>query len=84
MSITDFDPQTGRVQHVGLRGTATVEPFDGERGERLLSQYLGPDEAQWDDQFRDLGEAAEKYVFIRFEPETVVARDQSYTVGHRK
>jgi nitroimidazol reductase NimA-like FMN-containing flavoprotein (pyridoxamine 5'-phosphate oxidase superfamily) len=79
VSIIDFDPETGRVQHVGLRGRATVEPFDGERGERLLSQYLGSDESEWDEQFRDLGDDVEKYAFIRFVPETVVERDQSYS-----
>ena len=79
VSIGDFDPKTGRVEHVGLRGHATIEPFEGDRGERLLSQYLGSDESEWDDQFQDLGDVAEKYTFIRFVPETVVERDQSYS-----
>lgn len=79
ISIIDFDPETGRVQHVGLRGHATVEPFDGERGERLLSQYLGDDKSDWAEQFRGLGEVADNYAFVRFVPETVVARDQSYS-----
>ena len=79
VSIVDFDPETGRVEHVGLRGHATVEPFDGDRGGRLLSQYLGRDESEWDDQFQDLDDVAEKYAFIRFVPETVVERDQSYS-----
>ena len=79
LSIVDFDPETGRVQHVGLRGEATVEPFDGERGERLLSQYLDDDKTDWDEQFRGLGDVADNYAFVRFAPETVVARDQSYS-----
>lgn len=61
-----------------MRGHATVEPFDGDRGERLLSQYLGSDESEWDEQFQDLSDVAEKYAFICFVPETVVERDQSY------
>lgn len=44
-----------------------------------LSQYLGSDESVWDEQFRDLGDDVEKYAFIRFVPETVVERDQSYS-----
>ena len=28
VSIVDFDSETGRVEHVGLRGHATVEPFE--------------------------------------------------------
>lgn len=62
----------------GTRGRGTVEPFDEDRGERLLSQYLGSDKSDWDEQFRGLGDVAEKYAFIRFVPETVVERDQSY------
>ena len=79
ISIVDFDPETGRVQHVGLRGYATVEPFDGDRGERLVTQYLGEEKTEWDEQFRELREEAEKYAFVRFVPESVVARDQSYS-----
>ena len=67
------------MSSTGLRGHATVGPFDGDRGERLLSQYLGHDEAEWDKQFQNLDNAAEKYAFIRFVPETVVERDQSYS-----
>lgn len=78
ISVVDFDSETGRVEHVGLRGRASVEPFDGVRGERLLSQYLGEEKADWDEQFRGLDEVAERYAFVRFVPETVVARDQSY------
>jgi hypothetical protein len=76
LAVVDFDPATGRIEHVGMRGTATVEPFDPERADRLLTKYLGPDRAAWDERFCDL--EAEDYGLIRFAPETVVARDQSF------
>lgn len=78
VAIVDSDPETGRVEHVGLRGRATVEPFDAERAERLLARYLGDEQSEWDDRFADLPE--ERWRLVRFEPETVVARDQSYHV----
>jgi hypothetical protein len=44
---------------------------------RLLARYLGPDEAQWDARFRESLSDPDT-VFVRFEPETAVARDVSY------
>lgn len=77
VGVVDFDRSIGLVQHVGLRGRATVEPFDAERARRLLSRYLGDDENAWDERFRGtLGDPDN--VLIRFVPLTVVARDQSY------
>jgi nitroimidazol reductase NimA-like FMN-containing flavoprotein (pyridoxamine 5'-phosphate oxidase superfamily) len=79
LAVVDFDRTTGRVQHVGMRGRATVEPHDPARAERLLAQYLGPDRDEWDEPFfGDPYEWGEEMVAIRFDPETVVARDQSY------
>lgn len=81
LAIVDFDVTTGKVQHVGVRGRATVEPHDPDRARRLLRRYLGPDESQWDDdRFPDPETWDDRMVFVRVEPETVVARDQSYEV----
>lgn len=80
LAIVDFDRTTGKVQHVGMRGQATVEPHDPARAERLLSQYLGSDKDEWDKPFfGDPYEWGDEMVMIRFHPETVVARDQSYS-----
>jgi hypothetical protein len=80
LGIVDFDRGTGLVQHVGMRGHATVEPFDAERARRLLTRYVGPDDRAWDARFRvtmrDPG--SEQAVLVRFVPETVVARDISF------
>ncbi len=78
--IVDFDPSTGLVQHAGFRGRATVEPFDRDRAQRLFSRYLGEDEAEWDAMFREALDDT-GLVFVRFDAETVVVRDQSYSVN---
>lgn len=77
IGIVDFDPDTGLVQHAGFRGRSIVEPVDRNRVRRLFSRYLGGQEAEWDEVFlQALDDPG--LVFIRFEPETVVVRDQSY------
>jgi nitroimidazol reductase NimA-like FMN-containing flavoprotein (pyridoxamine 5'-phosphate oxidase superfamily) len=78
IGIVDFDHSIGLVQHVGLRGRATVESFDASRARRLLTRYLGSDESAWDERFRATLSDPKDDVLIRFVPETIVARDQSY------
>lgn len=75
IGIVDFDHNTGKVWHAGFRGKATVEPFDQALAERLLSKYLGENKEVWDQRFQHQDE---ENVLIRFVPETVVVRDQSY------
>ncbi|MFN7249634.1 MAG: pyridoxamine 5'-phosphate oxidase family protein [Anaerobacillus sp.] len=75
VGIVDFNPKKGLVLHAGFRGTATVEPFVETIANRLLSRYLGADMNGWDPRFRNLDDSN---VLIRFVPETVVVRDQSY------
>ncbi|MBM7553567.1 putative pyridoxamine 5'-phosphate oxidase family protein [Thalassobacillus pellis] len=75
IGIVDFDHETGKVLHAGFRGHATVERFDAELAKRLLRRYLGNDEKNWDQMFKDLGDSN---ILVRFVPETVVVRDQSF------
>ena len=80
IGIVNFDVATGLVQHVGMRGTARLEPHDGERMVRLYNRYMGARQELWDSRFVEiLGD--EDYVFVRFTPESVVVRDQSYKVS---
>jgi hypothetical protein len=79
IGIVDYDPSTGLVQHVGFRGRARLEPHDAERMRRLLTRYMGAMDA-WDSRFVEILDDAD-YIFIRFEPETAVVRDQSYKKG---
>lgn len=76
VGIVDFDHLTVKVMHAGFRGKATVEPFDTALAERLLSKYLGDNKENWDERFQHQDD---ENVLIRFVPETVVVRDQSYS-----
>ncbi|MBX0358441.1 pyridoxamine 5'-phosphate oxidase family protein [Halobacillus sp. Nhm2S1] len=77
IGIVDFDSRTGKVLHAGFRGKATVEPFDINLAKRLFTKYLGSNENMWDSRFKDQDP---NNVLLRFVPETVVVRDQSYVV----
>ena len=76
IGIIDFDAATGLVQHVGFRGRARLTPHDPERMKRLLGRYMGH-VSRWDQRFVQILDDTD-YIFIRFEPETAVVRDQSY------
>jgi hypothetical protein len=80
LAIVDFDASRGLVQHVGMCGQASLEAFDPDRARRLFRRYLGP-EQRWDGRFHAVFDRAERYRLVRFEPGTVVARDQSYAPG---
>jgi Pyridoxamine 5'-phosphate oxidase len=83
VGIVDFDRQSGRVQHVRLRGQAAIEPFDAGRARRLLSRYLGDDDSLWDERFRRTLQGRDQDLLVRFVAETAVARDVSYEISTR-
>lgn len=60
-----------------MRGTAELEPFDEDRANRIFEGYLGANREAWDPKFTGPWEP-DRWRLIRFVPETVVARDQSY------
>ncbi|WP_394739111.1 pyridoxamine 5'-phosphate oxidase family protein [Natronococcus roseus] len=76
LAIVDFDATTGRVEHVGMRGRASLESYHEVVAGRLLEKYLGTRREDWPATFVDLDPDA--YRLLEFTPETVVARDQSY------
>ena len=77
IGIVDFDLARGRLHHVGMRGAATVVPLDQDRLHRLLSRYLGDNKARWNPEFRRT--VIDRLdLMVRFEPMSIVARDQSY------
>jgi hypothetical protein len=78
LGIVDWDPATGLSQHVGLRGTAEVLPFDASMARTIFRRYFGPDEADWDRRFDDVFTGELGLEMVRITPETVVMRDQSY------
>ncbi|MEU6922864.1 pyridoxamine 5'-phosphate oxidase family protein [Streptomyces sp. NPDC046631] len=77
------DVGTGLVRQVIARGQAEILPFDVPRGRRKLNRYLGADDAKWDNRFRHylLDDPAEQgTVWLRLRPDSVVAKDLSYSV----
>lgn len=78
LGIVDWNPLTGRSHHVGLRGRAEVLPFDFALAKRIFRRYFGPHEEDWDTRFDDVFTDELGLEMVRFIPETVVMRDQSY------
>src|SRR5215469_14323302 len=44
LGIVDWDPATGRSQHVGVRGRAEVLAFDTAMARTILHRYFGPNQ----------------------------------------
>ena len=78
IGFIDFDLPTGRCHHVGMRGTAEILPFDVAVARAIFRRYMGPEEADWDRRLDDVFDGSAKLELVRFTPETVVVRDQSY------
>jgi hypothetical protein len=78
IGIVDWNPATGFSQHVGLRGRAEVVPFDSAVARTIFKKYFGPREDHWDPRFREDIAGETGVPLVRFVPETVVMRDQSY------
>jgi Pyridoxamine 5'-phosphate oxidase len=78
LAIVDWDPATGLSHHVGLRGRAEVLPFDPALAKTSFRRYFGPDEEHWDRRFDDVFAGELGLEMVRFTPETVIMRDQSY------
>ena len=77
VGIIEFDLARGRLRHVGIRGTGSIEPIDRSRLYRFLSRYLGENEARWNLSFRSrVIDRLE--LMVRIKPLSIVARDQSY------
>jgi hypothetical protein len=77
IGVVDLDLDRGLLHHVGMRGNAVVVPLDDERLHRLLGRYLGADPTAWNPAFRR-SVIDHLDLMVRFEPTSVVARDQSY------
>jgi len=80
VGFADFDPAKGFLQHVSLRGRASIEPWDRARAGRLLHRYYcqlqdyrGPTPRVPED---EAGRPVMR--FLRIQPESVFLRQQSY------
>jgi hypothetical protein len=78
LGIVDWEPATGRSQHVGVRGRAEVVAFDAAMARTIFRRYFGPQEDDWDRRFDDVFTGEPGLELVRVIPETVVVRDQSY------
>jgi hypothetical protein len=77
IGIVDFNLEKGFLQHLGMRGRAEVVPMDKARLHRLLARHLGDDENCWNQWFKEhVIDGLD--LMVRFEPESIVTRDQSY------
>lgn len=76
VGIVDFDLKHGFLQHVGMRGVATVLPMEVDRRTRLVTRYLGS-EATWNSWFK-ANVVEHQDLLVKFVPDMVIARDQSY------
>ena len=81
VGIVDFDISKGLVHHVGFRGRAVLEPHDPDRMKRVFGRYMGEPRG-WDSRFVKILNDTD-YIFVRLEPDTVVVRDQSYSLAPR-
>ncbi|MCJ0919832.1 pyridoxamine 5'-phosphate oxidase family protein [Mammaliicoccus sciuri] len=76
IGIVEYDVTNGIVKHIGFRGYAYLEKADNKIIKKLFHKYMG-EENNWHPRFKSvLGNT--DYVLIRFEYQTIVARDQSY------
>ncbi len=78
IGIVDWNPTTGMLHHVGLRGAAEVVPLDLTIARTIFRRYFGPNEESWDPRFEDVFAADSSLEMVRFVPESAVLRDQSY------
>lgn len=80
VEIVHYDNSRGVLAHLGLRGPATVEPMVPSRFRRLLSKYLGPDEADWNVWFMDKVARIDNSDgrLIRLAPDSVFTNNVSY------
>ena len=51
VEIVHYDNEAGILLHLGFRGNATIEACAPDRFKRLLSKYLGNNEAAWNPWF---------------------------------
>ncbi len=79
VEIVHYDNAAGLLRHVGLRGTATVEPMNPALFRRLLHRYLGPEETQNDWFVTQIARIDDPDgLLIRLAPDTIFANDVSY------
>lgn len=86
IGIVDFDPRAGSLQHVGIRGLGSLEPWDDDLAERLHHRYY----SRLDGYDRPPAPRGSKVVgrlpmtLVKVAPRQVVLRDQGYARAVRE
>lgn len=80
VEIVQYDNAGGILRHLGMRGSATIEPMDPALFRRLLTRYLGPDEAAWNPWFIENVAKIEDPSgrLIRLVPDSIFTNDVSF------
>jgi nitroimidazol reductase NimA-like FMN-containing flavoprotein (pyridoxamine 5'-phosphate oxidase superfamily) len=76
--VDTCDLVTGSVRVVWARGVAEVVPLDLKRAVRKLSRYLGSDESQWEERFREPLDGDPSTRLVQLTPTVLRARDLSF------
>ncbi len=80
VGLADFDPKSGLLEHVSIRGRASIEGWNDARASRLLRRYY----RQLDGYVEPPVAPDEKVTgrlpmtFLKVVPESVVLRDHTY------
>ena len=80
LGIVDFDPKSGFLQHVSIRGHASLEPWDDGRAGRLLRRYYARLEGYSGTPHKS-GErtwGSLPMILLKVLPESVLMREQGY------
>lgn len=78
LGIVDYDARSGKLHHVGFRGTAELFSFNKIIAQEIFTKYLGTtDQSIWPDWFQAFLDDANARL-VCFTPKTIVIRDLSY------
>lgn len=80
LAFAELDAAAGRLHHVGMRGRATVEPWDDARAARLHQRYYRRLPGYRDQLFQPGDKVTGRLpmVWLRVVPDTVVLRSWEY------
>lgn len=80
VGLADFDPARGFLEHVSIRGRASVEDWDDARASRLLRRYYRRLEGYADTPATPGEKVTGRLpmTFLKVVPESVVIRDHTY------
>lgn len=77
VSIVDFNLELGILQHVGVRGKASITKVDKKKLDKFLCKYLGNNKSNWSEWFiKKIVVPLNRMVTIT--PTSIVAKDASF------